>query len=491
VSGASQVLDRLRSFFSSSIWGDQPEGLSRARAAVHRVSRVAYSTVRGFFVDQLTSRAAALTYYTVLSIVPFLAFAFAVLKGFGAYRTFIDGTVRPWLTDNFAANPALYEAIDRILRFVDQTDVSKLGTLGLLFLVYTSVSLVSSVEVALNRTWGAKTERPFLRQVTDYVTLLVTTPLLLLVATGFSAAAQSSRVVVFLRETLGLGPVIDFVLGLTPVVVVWIALFAIYMILPNVRTRPASAALGAAVAAVLWQGALVLHVQSQVGVARYNALYSVLGALPIFLVWTWVSWLVVLVGAELAASHQNEQAVRQRFRAERVDQALKEVLAIAVAARVTQDFLAGAPRRSHAALAELLHIPLPVVEEVLDALVRSGLLARTVSGRELGYVPGRDVDAVRASELRDAVRRDRRGDETRRGVERRLGPGIRQVLHGFEEASRGSRFNLTLRELAHAAQVPDARQGMRAPAPPDVEREDDGGDRDDQAVDAKQPDVPA
>ncbi len=483
MSTASSVIRRVREYFLQGIWRSRPGELPRGLAALHRASRIGYSTVRGYFDHNLPYRAAALTYFTILSIVPFLAFAFAVLKGLGAYRTFADGTLRPYVADTFGANPALYEAIERILHFVDQTDVSKLGTFGLLVLVYTSVSLVSNVEVALNRIWGARTTRPFLRQVTNYVTLLVTAPLLVLVATTLSAAAQSSKALELLRRTVGLGPVIDFLLGLTPVVVVGVALFAIYVILPNVRTRVSSALVGAAVAALLWQGALVLHVQSQMGVARYNALYSVLGAIPIFLVWTWVSWLVVLLGAELAASHQNEEFALQRHRARRADQRLREDLAIAAAVRITQDFLGGGPRRTDAELAELLEVPPPVLEEVLAALVRAGLLARTASGRDIGYVPGRDVDAVRAIDLRDAVRRDPQGDDIRAGVERQLGPEVERVLQAFDEEARLSPHNLTLRALAKAARGPG-----EGTAPPRRTGPDGDGSG---MIDERRPDVPA
>ncbi len=472
---------RVREYFLSGIWRHRPGELPRGRAALHRVSRIAYSTVRGYFDHQLSYRAAALTYYTILSVVPFLAFAFALLKGLGAYRMLVDGTIRPYLTRTFGANAALLQAIERILDFVRQTDVSKLGTLGLLLLVYTSVSLVSNVEVALNRIWGARSTRPFLRQVTNYVTLLVTTPILVLVAGTFSTAAQSSRVVDLLRTTVGVGPVVDFLVGLTPVMVVWIAFFAIYMILPNVQTRISSAAVGAAVAAVLWQAALVLHVRSQMGVAGYNALYSVLGAIPIFLVWTWVSWLVVLAGAEVAASHQNEEVAWQRFRARRADQTLKEDLAIVAGAQIARDFLAGGPRRTDAQIAELLAVPLPVLEEVLEALLRAGLLVRTVSGRDAGWVPGRDLDAVRASDLREAVRRDPGSDEIRAGVEGQLGPDVERVLRSFDVEARLSPHNLTLRALAGAAHGPgESAASPRRTFP----RSPDGSG----ALDAKQPD---
>jgi membrane protein len=480
-------LERVRRWMASGIWEVRLAELPAPRAALTWAARVLSVTVRGFLDADLSFRAAALTYFTVLSIVPFLAFAFAVLKGFGVYAAFIEGTVQPYVDETFAANEALYDAIGYVLRFVDQTDVSKLGTLGVVVLVYAAVTMVSNVEVALNEIFGAKSRRPVLRQVTDYVTLLVTAPILLLVATTLSAAAQSSSLVRFGRETLGLGPVIDFALGLGSVLTVAIALFAMYVILPNVRVRAIAAGVGAALAALLWQGALVLHVRLQMGVARYSALYSVLGAIPIFLVWTYVSWLVVLVGARVAAAHQGGVWARQPGRAQRADPALEEALALALAAEVARAFVAGGRPPAAPALAERLRIPPPLADELLETLVRAGVLARVVSAGAAGFAPGRDPAGVRAEDVRDALRRAPRVDGLRAAVERRLAPGLRRALRGAEEQRRRSPHNVTLRELA-AAEDDDA------PPPVDGEpaaAEDDGDGRGSPVVDEKQPDVPA
>jgi membrane protein len=459
------VLGRASRFFSERIWDARPAELARGRRILYRLARLAYMTVRGYFDHRLPVRAAALTYFSVLSVVPFLAFAFALLKGFGAYRTLVEGTIRPYLDATFGPNPALHQAALRILGFVDATDFSRIGALGLALLVYTSVTLVSSVEEALNDVFGAKATRPILRQLTDYVTLLVTTPLLVLVATTASTAAQSSAVVVFLRQRLGLGPVIDFALGLAPVAVVGVALFAMYLILPNVRTRATSAAVGALLAAVGWQTVLVLHVQLQMGVARANAIYSVLGSVPIFLVWVYLSWLIVLVGAELAASHQNEQAVRQRLRGKDADQALRELIAVALGAEVARGFLDPGPPPTAAELAAALEIQPAVALDVLDALVRAGVLIRALADHErVGYVPGRDLDVARASDLRDAVRRDPGADDVRNSVERRLGPELRGVLLEAERERRRSPTDLTLRQLAALAR-PLERAPETAPRP--------------------------
>ncbi len=491
--GARELFGRVHAFFGAKIWRDPLADLPRGRAIAYHASRVSYSTVRGFFDNRLMTRAAALTYYSALSVVPLLAFAFAILKGFGAYRSFIDDTVRPYLVETFAANPALLEAMERILRFVDQTDVSRLGTLALVFLLYTSVALISSVEEALNDVFGAKSQRSFLRQLTDYTTLLVTAPLLVVVATTLSTAAQSSRYVAFLRDTLALGAVIDFVMGLAPLLAVGMAFFAIYVILPNVRIRPLSALLGAAVGALLWQGALVLHVRSQMGVARYNALYAGLGAIPIFLVWTYVSWMVVLVGAQLAASHQNERLTRQRFRTRKADQALREMLAVAIGAVVTRDFLDGAPRRDATALAELLEVPPQLVDEVLKPLVDAGLVVRAVCGREIGYVPGKDIDAVGPDDLRQALRRDPGADEVRADVARQVGPGLGRILRDVDGGDTGLR-GLNLRELAATAGVrSDRPPGRTVPGAPRDGGRGDPGHRGNggETIDPKQPDLPS
>jgi membrane protein len=461
-------IERLRAFFTEKIWAVPSARGRHGRRLGYRVSRVAYATAHGFFVNGITVRAAALTYYTVLSLVPFLAFAFAILKGFGIYRTFVDATLRPYVRATFGENAALLGAMERVLRFVDRTDVSALGVLGLVALVYTCVSLLGSVEDALNQAWGAKTRRTFLRQVTDYVTLLVITPLLTVAATAAAAAAQSSRVVLFLRDALGLGAVIDFLLHFTSVAVVGLAFFALYLILPNVRVRAVSAAVGAAVAAVAWQAALVLYVRFQVGVSNFNALYSVLSALPIFLVWIYVSWIVVLVGAQVAASHQNERTIRQQLRATRADQALREMLAVLVTARVARAFVAGVPWHAQAETADLAELSPLTIEETLEALVRGGVLARASGGGDAVYLPARDLDTLRVEDVRAALRKDGAAEALRAELARHIDPALLRVLHAAEEPARESGWNVTLRELsallgADGAETPASAPRSRGP----------------------------
>jgi membrane protein len=468
------IAARVVHYFDTGAWSEREPRERHRWARLDRVGRIVGSTLRGAREQKFTFRAAALTYFSTLSIVPLLAVAFSVLKGFGAYRDFVELTVEPYLEKTFGGNPSLYRSLHKILAFVERTDVARLGYAGMLFLLGSSIGLLSNVETALNDIWGAKTPRPILRRVTDYTTLLVIAPLLMLVAFTFATAAQSSSVVSFLRDTLALGPVIDLLLRLTSLVVACLAMTALYLILPNARVRVLSAIIGGVVAGLVWQVSLVLHVRFQVGVANYNALYSGFGAIPIFLVWMSVSWMAVLIGALVAASHQNEQVLHQRLRSRYADQQLKETLGVAVAARVTRDFLDGGPRRTVAELSELLAVPPPVMDDVVEQLARAGVMAKTVCGGDIAFLPGRDVDQVRAEDVRLALREDPRAGELRRSTEEHLDHALARMLATHEERQRTSDDNLTLRGLA--ALVPSV--GGRERQTPEV-------------LDAKQPDVPS
>ncbi|HTP29565.1 MAG TPA: YihY/virulence factor BrkB family protein [Anaeromyxobacteraceae bacterium] len=452
--GRDGAPERIRSFFAERIWNVRLRDLGWGRALLYRLARIAYATMRGFIEHRVTIRAAALTYDSTLSLVPFLAFAFAVLKGLGAYSALVDATLRPYIHRTFGANKALVEASDQILRSVSRTNVSTLGAVGLLVLLYTSVSLLSSIEDALNEAWGVAARRSPLRQLTNYVTLLVTAPLLILAAATLATAAHSSAVVIFLQHTLALGSVLEFLLRFTSVAVVWVALLAIYLILPNVRVRVPSALFGAAVSAILWQGALFLYVRLQMGVTEYSAVYSALGAVPIFLVWTYVSWIVVLIGAQVAASYEGHRAFREQLDTARADQALREDLAVLVAALVAWDFLSKGVHPTESELAMELDLPEPLVRNVVDVLVRSEILARTVGASQPGCVPNRDPGSIHLWEIQAALRQDERAEPLREQLRHRFPAQLGLFIRETDKEARNSKLNVSLNHLA-AMLAPD------------------------------------
>jgi membrane protein len=433
--------------FDTRIWAVPLEELGTWRRVLYRAGRILYSTASEYREKKISFRAAGLTYFSVLSIVPFLAFAFSVVKGLGGYRRLIDGTLVPYAHRTFGENPTLLRAVDQLIAFVSKTDVARLGTFGVLFLAYSAISLLSTIEQVLNEIWGAKAKRSILRQVTDYTTLMVIAPLLILVAATLATTAQSSDLVRFLRDSLSLGAVIDSALKLSSLVLSWIAMLALFLIMPKARVKVSSALLGSLTAALLWQGALLLQVKLQAGVARYNVLYAGFAAIPIFLVWLYASWLAMLVGALVGASHQNEKSARQRFRAEKVDQDLREELTVAIAGRVAGSVLDGHSPVTAASLADDLGAPLPTVAEALAALTRAGIAVPTCAADDPSYVPAVDLDEATVDRVRAAVRRDPAAEDMRQALRRSFGTELAGLLRRLDGEIEACGHDVNLREL--------------------------------------------
>lgn len=445
----SSLWHRARDFFTRRIWDTRIDELPRLRALGYRAARIVYCALRGLlWSDRLHVWAAALTYYTVLSVVPLLAFAFAVLKGFGAYDMLVQDTVRPYLLETFAGNPSLRSAFEHVLDFVAETNVASLGFVGLLIVLYTATRLLRNIEGALNELWEARRGRSPFEQLRDYVAIIVVTPLCLILAAGVATFSQLMDLLRSVQETLGLGGLLEWSVGsFGPLVVAFIGLLFLYKLMPNTRVRARSALVGAALGAVLWYAALVLHVRFQVGVARFNALYSGFGAIPIFLVWLDVSWLVVMVGAEVAASHQHEPENIQRRRAAETGHALREALCVSAMLRIARALIEGDNPPSLSALSRELDVPQQLVRDLLRHMVDAELLRRTGPEDDPQWMLARLPEQVRVKDLLDALHGtapwQRDAIEGREGVE----AVAVQLLRRLDRDLDRSNNNRSLREL--------------------------------------------
>jgi membrane protein len=439
-------------FLSRDVWLVRLDTLPPRRATAYRGARVFYCTMRGLVVDDtLNVRAAALTYYTVLSLVPLLAFAFALLKGFGAYERLVDQTIRPYLLETFSANQPLRHAFEQVLELVSGTGVTSLGFLGLVLVLYSGTRLLRNIEGALNTLWQVESARGPLAQVTDYLAIIVITPLCLLLAAAVGTVSQLANAVRAVGDVFSMGELAVGLLGvLLPATVVFLGLCFLYMVMPNTKVRAPSALLGAVVGAVLWWCVLVAHVRFQVGVARFNALYASFGAIPIFLVWVYVSWLTVLVGAQVAATHQHERMFAQRIRAEGSEQVLRETVCLAVMIEVSRAFMDGRAPPRLTVLADRLSVPLPLLQEVVARLRERGLVLQTGAPDEPAIALGQAPERVTVKRLLDSMRRPVSDQDRPVGGIENLVPALSQTLQELDHELARSRANRNLRELVGA-----------------------------------------
>ncbi len=261
------------------------ESSSPGRRVALRAWRVVSRAIEGFIGNDDLLRASALTFTVALSIVPILALAFSAVKGFGGAER-----LRPLVERYLALGGS--GASSQLMTYIENVNAAALGSAGGAFLLITVISTMGTVEQALNTIFNVPQSRSYFRKFSDYLSVLFTVPFLIVAALGFTAVF-SVRISHF-----------PFVTHLAPYLFVWAGFFFLYVFFPytNVRYRPAL--IGSFVAAVLFQIAQWGYVGFQVGVANYRAIYGALASVPIFLVWIYVAWAIVLFGAELTAAIQ-------------------------------------------------------------------------------------------------------------------------------------------------------------------------------------------
>jgi membrane protein len=360
-------VERLRVFFREDVW--QPtERLPRPRRAFYQVVRVLYMSIESFLDDLCTTRAAALTFTTLLALVPVLALAFAVLRGLGWSGARLEALILDKMT---LLSP---DAIDTIVAYIDKINFTGLGVIGGLFLFVTFISVVTNVESAFNAIWDNAPSRTFGRRVVDYFGVMVVAPVLLAAAVSLTAAVESNAAAQWLLQTWGVGTAVRWAMAYAVWVVVWLLFAFLYLFVPNARARLGPIAIAGVIAGTIWQLTHWAYVRFQVGLQGYNAVYGTLAQLPLLMIWIYVSWTIVLFGAEIAWAIQTVQIYsRERRASAKSGQAFREWIAMGIAielARVAEERSAPA---SVDGLSQVFDVPLRTVRDIIACFANAGL----------------------------------------------------------------------------------------------------------------------
>jgi membrane protein len=396
-----------------------------------------------FYNNDALLRASALSFTTLLSFVPLFALAFSVLKGLGA-----QNKVAPWILNQVAAGSEV--VVNRVITYIGNTNMGSVGAIGLAALIYTAISMLGSIESAFNAVWGVSKTRSYYRMFTDYLSVLVSAPLLLLAATSITTTLQSKWFVTWIMQRTYLGDIFIFSLSLIPYVTVWVAIFLLYIFMPNTRVRYSSAIIGAVLAGTLWEGAQWAYINFQVGASKYNAIYGTLAALPILMVWIYTSWVIVLFGMEVVAAHQNLATFRRDLRGGPVSQELRELVALALLRHVAEGFHRGEPGWGDEHLARKLRIPLRIMRETVNLLEEGGFIVRSGS-RQPAIYPARELEGISLDQVLLFLRQC--GTATAIPGEEQAGEVIEAANTALCEALKG----MTLLDLAAGEKIPPRR----------------------------------
>jgi membrane protein len=409
-------------------------------------ARFAYALVRDFLHGDLTLRAMSLVYTTTFALVPLLAFAFSVLKGLGVHRDLepiLQGFLAP-------LGPRSGELTDQIISFVDNVSGSLLGSIGIALLLFSLLMMAQKVESSFNFVWRVDRPRSFARRFSEYLAFLLVGPLIMSVAIGSTATLSSTTAMTQLREIGLVGRMFDALSWATPYILIIASFTFLYVFVPNTRVRFKPALIGGAFAGVLWAGGGSLFTSFVVSMSRYEAIYAGFAIVLVAMVWLYLSWLILLLGAQLAFYVQHPEYLPLGQRATSASNETRERLALSVMLFVGQDFEKPGHGWRIESLASRLRVPRHLIDPIVTALTAGGLLARTNENR---LIPARDLRRIPIVEILAAVRSAER--DAHHETDDEWSPTVASIADQLDTAIRGTLGDRTLADLVDS----DARAG--------------------------------
>ncbi len=431
------TIRRVKRFLAHDLWHREFEAGTLAGRAV-RILQFSAIIAEGFVRDQLLLRASALTYFTVLALIPLLAVAISIVGAVGVG----GGPLAEIVVNQIAAGSP--DAQHRILDLIENANFKSLGTLGGAILLLATVFGISNVEGALNGIWGVKVHRSWGRRFPDYLAVLVVAPLLMGSALSLATTLKSQWLVLRLLENALFSTLYHLGLRYAPLVLLCFAFAFLFRFLPNTMVRITSALLGGIVAGILVVIAQKLYLDFSIGMARADALFGGFAALPLLFVWIYFFWAIVLFGAEVAFAHQNLNLYRREIRGRKAGPAEREAIGLRIALEVARAFRDGNSPWTADNLADSLKIPVRTVRDVLSHLREAGLLSPTgAADREGAYQLGRPVDSIRVIAVLAALR----GDREPVNVDHDLSGVVEEILGEMRDGEAKAAGERTLADL--------------------------------------------
>ncbi len=439
------MLSRFANFIKTDIWRIRLKDHSPGKGLLIRLLRIIALAFRGFDEDKCMFRASALTYFSLLSIVPVIALMFGIAKGFG-----LQEKVQAQILQKMQGQEEVgTKIIDFANSLLSNASGGLIAGVGVAFLFWTIVRVLGNIEKSFNDIWGVKKHRSLGRKFSDYLSTILICPILL-VLSG-SATAFASTQVRLIAEKMPffkmLGPVFWVLLKLLPYCTIWVAFTFIFMFMPNTKVRFKSALIGGIVAGTVFHFVQWIYMSFQIGAAKYGAIYGSFAALPLFLIWLQTSWLIVLFGAEVSFAHQNVETYEFEPDCLSVSQSHKRRLSLLIAHSLVKRFCDGEQPSTASQLSHELEIPIRLVRQILFELSESGILSEVKKGedKELAYQPAIDVEKITVKFVMDRL--EQRGTSDIPVMPTTQFDKLSDSLRQFGEIMEKSPANLLLKNI--------------------------------------------
>jgi len=381
------MLKKLRTFFKEEIWHHDLTSKSRRRTFLIRQSRIYILAFKGFFEDRAAVRAAALTYFTMLSIIPIFAIAFAIARNFG-----FEDMLHRFINNNMQDQG---EVMDWVTKMVDnllsETKEGVIAGVGGVILFWSVIQVLNNIEASFNDIWRIRKARSPMRKFSDYLAIMILSPFAIGLSGSFMVKIQSAATEFELFK-----PLIVMLIKSVPYVSMWLLFTIVYVVMPNTKVKFRYALIAGIIAGTVALIFQALYRDLQIGVMRWGTLYGTIAFIPLFLMWLQITWLIVLMGAELSFAYQNIENYEFEENALNLSHNNKRILTLLICYHIIKNFEDGGDPWSTDTLSHELGIPIRLVNELVFELVEAGILAEISADnpKDRSYLPAIDINRI-------------------------------------------------------------------------------------------------
>jgi membrane protein len=443
-------LDKIKVFFNTTLWSIALTNKSGRQRTWIKLLRVLALAVRGFREDKVSLRASALTVFTLLAVVPLVALAFGIAKGFGL-KAYLEDQIR-----NLVAGtdlPGQEQMLDQIIQFansfLDNTSGGIIAGIGLAILLWSVFKVFSNIESSFNAIWQIRKSRSWFRKFSDYFSLMLIGPVAVILSSSAMIFIQTQieQIIDRLEYLNFLSPVILALVQLIPYVLIWLLFTFLYVFMPNTRVRFRSALIGGLVAGTAFVITQHVFINFQIGVSRYNAIYGSFAALPLFLIGMQISWLIVLFGAELSFADQNLQKYEFESDIDNMSIHSRKLIALVITHLLVQNFTKAEEPLTAEQISHRLRIPIRLVRKILFDLVECRILSEIVSPntKERAYQPGQDVDNLTIAYVLEQV--EHHGKDHEIALDHQSHAHIKRIVEEFSEKMKETEASKPLKSI--------------------------------------------
>jgi membrane protein len=421
------------------------DNVSKPKLILIKFLRTTILSFRRFIENKDALRTSALSYFSLLSIVPVLALIFGIAKGFG-----FEKILEKVIVNNFEGQEQVnVQIITFAHAFLANVKGELVAGMGIVILFYTTIRILTNIEDSFNDIWRATKARSILRKISDYLSIMLICPVLLILSSTLTVLVTSQvRLLIEKIQIFALvSPLIFFLLKLLPYVMLWTLFTFLYVFMPNTRVKFKSGLVAGIIAGTMYQLFQWGYISLQIGMARYNAIYGSFAAIPLFCVWLQSSWLIVLFGAEISFAYQNSDAYEFEKDCQTVSQAYKRLLALRIMHLIVKSFCNGDEALTTKQISNKLGIPLPMVQQIVLDLTAAKLASEIIKANSqgTGYQPARDPDHLTLKYVVDAL--EKKGTENIPVAQTAELQKLKDALRAFNELIQQSPQNILLKEI--------------------------------------------